>query len=716
MCAIGNQLISSDIVAVSELVKNAYDADATIVIVRFLNLFDNDIGTIEIIDNGNGMSLDVILKTWMEPATPYRKRNIYSEKFHRRVLGEKGIGRFAVSRLANTLEIVSRSEESDREIRVLFDWTQFDDDEKYLDEVEIKLDETEPREICEKGTFKIFRGILLEKEFDFLVDDLDHGTILRVHGLRNEWNKIRFKQLQQMLSRLISPLDNDNKNKNIKARDENRFIIHLDLPEQYIDYSGNVELPDVIKKPHYILAGTIDEHGFYDLKIKLRGEGKTEKIKGQFEQYSVKKPQCGPFYIEIRVWDRDEQSLAELANLYNSTVQDIRSDLNDSAGISIYRDKFRVLPYGEINNDWLRLDLRSRLNPRLRLANNQIVGYLQITADLNPLLSDQSNREGLIAGPALEDFRELIVSALNQLEIRRYKIRRRDKSKGIKSGGLFQEFTLGDIHALMAKKHPDDTELIDLIEKKKEDLLGKVKEVQEVLARYRRLASLGQLIDAVLHEGRTPLSKIVSEAQLGLRDISRSVINSSSLITRFKKRFEIIQTQSSALSTYFRRIEPFGGRKRGKPATINLEQMISCAIDLVSSEIKELGVYVTLPDGRTQVTIDQAELQEVILNLIQNSLYWLRSVSQDTRKITIEVSRISNNQIEILVSDSGPGVDPSFREQIFEPYFSTKPDGVGLGLTIAGEIIKDSYDGELELMESGPLHGATFRITLRRRV
>ena len=108
--------------------------------------------------------------------------------------------------------------------------------------------------------------------------------------------------------------------------------------------------------------------------------------------------------------------------------------------------------------------------------------------------------------------------------------------------------------------------------------------------------------------------------------------------------------------------------------------------------------------------------QEVIINLLQNSLYWLRQVPKDRRKIVVQTRSRRSGEVEILFSDSGPGVEPEFREHIFEPYFSTKPDGVGLGLTIAGEIVSKYYAGELDLIDSGPLPGATFRITLRRRV
>src|SRR4051794_32664938 len=100
----GEELISSEIVALIELVKNSYDADATRVVIRFLGPVEKGSGTIEVIDNGHGMSLETILGAWWEPATLFKKYDTRSPRFRRRVTGEKGIGRFATSKLANSLE------------------------------------------------------------------------------------------------------------------------------------------------------------------------------------------------------------------------------------------------------------------------------------------------------------------------------------------------------------------------------------------------------------------------------------------------------------------------------------------------------------------------------------------------------------------------------------------------------------------------------------
>ena len=185
------------------------------------------------------------------------------------------------------------------------------------------------------------------------------------------------------------------------------------------------------------------------------------------------------------------------------------------------------------------------------------------------------------------------------------------------------------------------------------------------------------------------------------------------LLARLRQRFDTISAQVAVLTALFRKIEPFGGRKRGRPVQVRLEQVIADAFSVLETESAAVGAQVSLPDTSTQVTVDQAEIQEVIVNMLQNSLYWLRQVPQDRRKVAVCVRRKSADEVEIVLSDSGPGVKAAVREAIFDPYFSTRPDGVGLGLTIAGEIINEYYAGDLELLDSGPLPGTTFRITLR---
>jgi signal transduction histidine kinase len=701
---IGDELISSEMVAVIELVKNAYDAEATFVLVRFREPLEVGKGMIEVIDNGNGMSLDIIKNSWMEPATLLKKSNKKSPALNRRLLGEKGVGRFATSKLADFLEIVSRHKGSDHEVRAIFDWKQFDDDNKYLDEVEVLWDETEPVEFRSEGEVQDLQNLLETDRFD---KEITHGTILKMSNLRIPWDREQFKTLRTGLSRLVSPF-----------MEMGDFIIYLELPKSHEGLSGRVESPDILKKPPYSIVGNINEDGTAELILKIKSKEDKKVSCSLFPDGS--NPICGPFKIDLRVWDLDTPSLKSMVEEQKSTLLDIRRDLKAVAGVNIYRDDFRVLPYGEKDNDWLRLDLRRVQNPTLRLSNNQIVGYVLISADANPELRDQSNREGLMEGRAFGDLRKLVRELLAKIEVERYDVRREPDLDTTSSqpGNLFGGFNINSIRSVAIKKYSNDKELMTIINSQEKQLTESVEAVKEVLARYQRLASLGQLIDTILHDGRAPLSKIDSEALLGIRSLEK--INSEdSLFQRLGKRFDIIKKQALLIGSLFNKIEPFGGRKRGRPVSLILERAIEDAFSILENELKRANIKTDLPKTETQVFVESSEIQQVILNLLENSLHWLKTLPDETRKICVSVSRLdeqNSGSIEILFSDSGPGIQSELRERIFEPYFSTKSDGIGLGLAIAGEIVTEYYGGSLELVENGPLPGTTFSIKLNRRV
>ena len=138
---------------------------------------------------------------------------------------------------------------------------------------------------------------------------------------------------------------------------------------------------------------------------------------------------------------------------------------------------------------------------------------------------------------------------------------------------------------------------------------------------------------------------------------------------------------------------------------------------LLSQDIRSRNVTVAIPDSKTNVTVDSTELQEVLLNLLSNSLYWVTRVRRgQQRRIKFDIEREPDGALSIYVSDTGPGIPEGDRPRIFEPYFTTREGGIGLGLSIAGQIIEDYYGGSLELISPGLLEGATFRATLRRRV
>ena len=695
---IGEELISNDNVAITELVKNSYDAGSPIVEITFQGEIQEKVGdekkktkstdtkekyivskgaSIVIYDEGVGMDFETIQKAWMEPATNYKKKEENKNNSRRRFTGEKGIGRFASAKLSSRLELVTKQENKD-EIVVKFNWNDFSDEESYLDDVKIEWTIRPAQEIKKCG------------------------TILKLKELNEDWDETKISELRVALSRLLNP---------IVPTDD--FLISISLPDGFgKSLSGLIERPETLNRPNYYIKGSVTEDGLPKDVVffsKMKGQEETLSLRDNLfttnKSYSV-----GPFNFEFKIWNRDSGDLLSLASETNSIVKNVKKDLDDLCGISIYRDNIRVLPYGNHNNDWVRLDMRRVNNPTLRLSNNQIVGYISIGLDTNPYLKDQSNREGIVESEAFEDLKECIKIILNEVEQRRYSERpRENQTKETKKASLFEKLSLASLSAEIKENKPDSTEIINLINQKDAEIKETVSKIQEVISRYRRLSTLGSLVDPVIHDGNNYLHKINLKSTI----IYDETQNANCNIEKIAKKATEIQDVRKNFAQLFKRIEPFGGRKRGRPQTIVVEDVIKNQFMLNSEELSRNSISYTISDTQHKVTIDESELAVVLMNLIQNSIYWLSTIDVE-RRIHVDVMD-EQDGLAIIISDNGPGVKEGTEDNIFAPYYSTKPDGIGLGLAIAGEIMAE-YDGELSLVKNSILGGASFKLLFRKRI
>jgi len=685
---IGEELISNDVVAVVELIKNSYDADASIITIQFSGnvetveidkktkrqVLRKEGASITISDDGIGMSLETIKSAWMEPATIMKRQAKRSPGKKRRYTGEKGIGRFASAKLSSDLQIVTR-EAGDNEVVVFFTWTDFTNEELYLDQVESSYEVRKPTDIS------------------------THGTTLHMKNLNSDWDEEKIRSLKVALSRLINPV--------APVAD---FLIELVVPDKLGDFSGLIEAPEAINRPDYNIKGSVDETGIAKFEYSSRNVKPATVSKDLSKTLRSKKaPISGPFDFEFRVWDREGESLDRLAKEVGTTTKNVKADLDELTGVSIYRDQFRVLPYGEPKNDWLRLNARRVNNPTMRLSDNQLVGYVSISLDRNPELKDQSNREGIVESQAFEDLQELVLSVLNELEVKRYAERPRKEEPSRGQESLYANFSISPLADAVTQKLRDDKEVLELVQTTQARINEGVRKVQDVLSRYRRLSTLGLLIDSILHDGAHFLLNIDSEVILLERELKKKDRNEAQI----QRYIDSIKDQRRVLSQLFKRIQPFGGRKRGRPSKIVIEHSIKNVFEIKKHDLDRLGIETILPKTENTATIDDGELQTIIVNLLQNAMYWLETV-KSPRKIVVEVER-EDDQLAIIFSDNGPGVSDENASLVFDPYFTTRPDGVGLGLTIVGELAAD-YNGELLLVNNGPLGGATFKIIFRKRI
>ena len=647
--SLGDELISNEYVAINELVKNSYDAKATAVLIELSE------DKIVISDNGVGMTLEQLKKGWFEPAT-----NIKVGK--KRLLGEKGSGRFATVKLAKKLNLRTKAKGHNC-IVSNFDWEIFNEDENtYLDEIKINWE---------------------EKKCDDLTS---HGTILTLLDLDADWsNNNKIKDLKVFLSRMINPFD--------EVKD---FKIRLKIGKDISEIVSS----EVLNYPHYDVKGQFSDNKiefvYKGLKIK---ENVTKNIK------NLKLFPCGNFQFIFRIWDRDIGDIKELSEKLKTKRERIKKDLDRAMGVSIYRDKFRVLPYGESNNDWLRLDHRRTQNPTMRLGNNQIVGYISITKEGNKELKDKTSRDGLQENVFYDTFKENIEQILREIEAKRY-IERRPKREEIKARSSHQfikEFNLDDVSKYAKEKYPEDKMLVKKIDKKEAEIIEQGKKFQKLILRYRRLSTLGQLLENVIHE--------INGSFAGLSTNIGIIENYSKDNQKILVCTSAIRESQKSINQFVNRLKPFAERNRGSKKMISIVGEIKNIIAIKKAEINENKIKVKLPINDVKLSMRTVDLFSIVSNLIDNSIYWLKeNNSEKDRQIIIKLKKDSVQTI-ITFCDNGPNVPIECRESIFDPYFSLKENGTGLGLSIIGEIVSE-YGGKFDFIEDNEYQGAAFRITL----
>ncbi len=689
---LGEELISDESVAVVELVKNAYDADASHVSVRFEGKDPSDPDTLIVTDDGLGMTFDTVMTGWFEPGTVLKKRADRSPS-DRLYLGAKGIGRFAAARLGTALNMETRQEEAAEGVTVLLDWGRFDD-QSYLDEITIDY-QIAP------------------------LPHLEHGTRLELSDLheRKHWSEEDFRSLHNRLSRLISPFETDSGESEVTD-----FEIDLRIPG-YPDLNGKVEPHKLTNKPKYRLAGKLSAEGVFTGEIKI-DEKTAKKFTNKKLGGKDESVRCGAIEIEIRAWDRDRPGLTPYMLEYDQSLRGIRGILDEYCGVSIYRDGFRVHPYGEKGVDWLSLDTRSRQKPTMRLANNQIVSAIRVSRDGNPDLLDRTTREGLVHNLAYQSLVDWFTRVLALVEEQRYIIRPREETKPEELSTLFEPFDMSDVvtetDKQLGKKHP----VSKLVKQKDADIREGVERLQNHYSRVLLAAGLGQLVDIVIHEIGAPIGRVMREVEHlekqlvgSLGDNVLDKLLGDGTHEQLTDTFVRLKAWLEQIANLRQRLVPKAAGKRGRATTFAVQHEILDNLALFAGLISKQKIECELraPKEPVAVHMSLSNLGQIIANLLDNSIYWLTRHHGDGKggKIDIQVTTLKHG-FRLRFSDDGPGVDEEDREWMFDQEFSRKPNGMGLGLFIARQVI-EPY-GKLIYRDDCRLTGACFEASFEQRV
>ena len=666
--------------------KNAYDADSPDVNIEFKASDDLSGYSIVISDHGHGMSRDDVINKWMVPST--------SDKLDRRkspsgrtMQGSKGVGRYATSILGSNLylETVHNGDENVGEkTTVYLEWEPFED-AQYLDDVEIIVETEEtskPQGTC----------LTMEGDEEFL----------------SEWGKDQFNTLRDELKKLQSPVST--------VFGEDEFCIRLtvkDFPEM-ADIDETIEPYPLFDLFDYRISGKISEDGKGTLIYSCKKARNTveEKILLDFG----KDTGCGELDIDIRVYDREPEAIDSLIKrgLTDESGQalgknEARRLLNTYNGIGVYRNGFRIRPLGDPTFDWLKLDKRRVNIPARCVSSNQTIGYVQIQPQDQSDLIEKSARDGLRENTAFNQLKAVTTQVITELEWRRYHYRRKE---GLSRPFHKIEQNLQGLFSSEVLKHQVRTQLdkgataddvIELIDQDSADKNRVAKEIRQAVAIYQGQATLGKIVNVILHEGRQPLSYFRNQIP-NLRHWYESFQKTKSRTTfeRLMRITEGIGQNADFFVKLFSRLDPLAAGKRTPRRPLELKKVIEGTLDVFENQLETHKIYAQINGADDfMLSVWEQDIYTIFTNLIDNSLYWIREKNVPIRKIIIELQTNGDVLNCIDYRDTGPGIEPSLIESevIFEPQFSTKPDGTGLGLAIAGEAA-DRNKLELKVLES----------------
>jgi anti-sigma regulatory factor (Ser/Thr protein kinase) len=654
---LGDQLIGTPRLAVFELVKNAYDADAETVIVTLKDIQAPN-STIIVEDDGDGMTLETIRDIWLVPGHDHRqtqRRALQRTRLSRLPLGEKGLGRFAVHKLGDQIELVTRAKDNP-ECVASIDWDDLIK-EPFLSDAEVTIRTREP---------EIFKGTAT-------------GTRMTISRLREtNWTRGDVRRLFRQITSISSPFTNRS----------DRFETLLEVPEHPDWVAGVPDADALLERAPWLFEFTFADglltwsYKFRSVTgLKLAPRAATgDKVPLQiaperdFDLYGTnqgRKTQpkritasedyakgIGPIKGTFFVFDRDREILNKLGD-----SQLVQNFLDENGGVRVYRDSIRVYNYGEPGDDWLGLDLRRVNTPTRNISRNIIVGAVDLSLQLSDQLTEKTNREGFVESDAYHRLKQIVLGALSILEVER-KIDK-DNIRALTGKGEDPETKniTQPLDALRAaaKTHDLSKELDPLIDKAE-------KNYNEMRDTMLRAGLSGMGLAVVFHEIEQGV-RVLHDAIEGGGKLETIQIQARELVRILDGFSELLRKgdrKPNSLKTLIRRARD-----------INRVRFRNHNVKLVCPALEE-----TVPDVERQFAFGL--LLGALNNLLDNAFYWLQvrwpdEKSQTRREIYINIENDFAEGPAIIVADNGPGFqdDP---ERLTRPFFSRRPDGMGVGL------------------------------------
>lgn len=672
---LGDELIGDDRLAVFELVKNAYDADAESVDV-VLNLNQEE-PTIVVHDhNGVGMTKDDFINKWMEIGTKSKRdeNRKRTNKFKRMPLGEKGVGRLAVHKLGTKLRINSRTSET-KEIEVNIDWTHLLESTQYIEETSVEIDELQSPHFFEA-----------EKT----------GTRIEISSLNNkEWSRGDVRRLKRMITSLISPFESDYD-----------FKVNFDIPGRESDLDGMPEREDILSSSIWEYQFEINKDGTFNYHIKFQPPKTFSTLIGQETKTTNTKLQLlipttaesmtrdddlkanlllnerdllgiGPIKGTFYIFLQQQDILNALGN-----ANTIKNYLKDQAGIRIYRDGIRVFNYGEPFDDWLGLNTGRINRPGKKIHNGMIIGAIELELESSSDLKEKTNREGFDDSKKYRLFKWIISSVIENFHIEHAEQR-----------DLISQYIKGNQNNKRLTTNRFEDTIRDLkttIEKHglEKEMLGKLSLIEQDFLQMREV-TINSGIAGI------NLAVIFHEVERGVDELNQSIKRAD--------EYDLIIKRAENLSQLLEGFAPL--LRRNEQKTFSMKSLIERIYKLSKHRFDYHKIIFSTPlleDSYQDFKIKApfGLVQAALNNIIDNSIHWTRlkleSNLEENYKPAIQIHGLPNHFTDgpaLVIIDNGLGFNITPDEAI-QPFKTTRPSGMGLGLYYA-EKVMEALNGKL---------------------
>ncbi|MBE6150050.1 MAG: sensor histidine kinase [Firmicutes bacterium] len=672
---IGRDSIESKLVALSEIIKNSYDANAKNCNVKVYadgeknNLFDNKITSIEITDDGVGMNQTDLLNNWMVIGNSSKHNSKFEIKEGRIPIGEKGIGRFAVNKIGNLLTLITKKE-NDKCYQLFIDFNRFDEDTN-LQNIDFEILEV--------------KNDILEKN--------GHGTILKIDDLNENWDYNEISKVYDEILKLQSPFKDKN----------DIFNVNFELPNGY-SFENKLKPEEVIEKSLWRTVITVDPKKDkskmifeFEPYVQMKGFSKINKEiafehclygKNFPQKIDIDKYRIGTFTIRLFAFHRSTNVLKMLGDKRKS----LKEYLDENGGVRIYRGGQRIYNYGSKNEDWLDLNLKRLNSPGKKLSKNILIGIVDLDPVESSDLKEKTNREGFTENGAFIEFKKIVSAAIDRFAFEI--IESKDKIKEIYDKNVKNENIDGSFEQLLDEieeaefNNPSDKEkLLELTNRT-------INEYRESKKIYLSIANNSVDFHMVFHDIDKRVNGLINQVEqenVNLSDVKKTV-HAINDILRLQK--DLITNRDFKLIDSHNLLKKF---------------------EIYSKyRVKDHNINLTVDSSNFKFKCIESQILRILMNLMDNSVYWLNNINNN-KKILIRILQEKEKTI-IYFADNGPGLgveDPTF---LFKPFVTKKDDGLGLGLYIIDEIV-NMHNGVISVVENddnipSEYVGAKFKIEL----